>query len=271
MNDKQIQSFTFIIRASGESTVKNLKTQLSRQISRGDKLFLLDEKVPFEDKLRLGYELAIKTDKAFSVFIDGDILLRSNAVKRLRKITEKLEESDFGFGLKLWDRFYNEPKFRGLHVYNTRFLKEAVKHIPKKGEQLRPETYVKEKMSSKGYKWRNDFVFFVAGLHDFYQRPQDIYYKFLVRSKRSTKDIQELKTVFKSMPTNLEYKVALKGIEDGELMEEVMNDKYLYTYEELKLDYPFSVKNRSSLFVDILIFKRLVKRYKFGVYFWKFL
>src|SRR5690554_2297509 len=121
MNDKQIQSFTFIIRASGESTVKNLKTQLSRQISRGDKLFLLDEKVPFEDKLRLGYELAIKTDKAFSVFIDGDILLRSNAVKRLRKITEKLEESDFGFGLKLWDRFYNEPKFRGLHVYNTRF------------------------------------------------------------------------------------------------------------------------------------------------------
>src|SRR5690554_2823195 len=252
MINRKKQPLTFIIRASGEATVENLKAQLKRQISRNDIIITLDDEVSFEEKLRQGYELAINIDNDVTVFIDGDILLRSNAVKRIRKIAERLEHSDFGFGLKLWDRFYDQPKFRGLHIYNTKLLNDALKFIPKQGEQLRPESHVKDQMKESGKPWRNDFSFYVAGLHDFYQKPQDIYYKFLVRSKRSTDDIQELKSTFKSMPTNLDYKMALKGLEDGEQLEEVLNDKYLYSSQVLEVEHSLN-QSYSSGFVDILI------------------
>src|SRR5690606_34894342 len=99
-------------------TVESLKAQLTKQISKGDTLILMDDEVSFEEKLKLGYELAIKMNNKFSVFIDGDILIRTNTVKRIRELTYRLEVSDFGFGLRLWDRFYDKPKFRGLHICN---------------------------------------------------------------------------------------------------------------------------------------------------------
>src|SRR5690554_700217 len=269
MIDKKKQPLTFIIRASGEATVKNLKAQLKRQISCNDVIITLDDEVSFEEKLRQGYDLAIKIDSDVSVFIDGDILLRSNAVERIRKIAQRLEGSDFGFGLKLWDKFYDRPKFRGLHIYRTNLLSDALKFIPKQGERLRPESYVKDRMKESGNLWRNDLSFYVAGLHDFYQKPQDIYYKFLVRSKRSTDDIQELKSTFKSMPTNLDYKMALKGLADGEQLDEVLNDKYLYSSQELMLEHSHPIKSRSSRFVDVLLMRKLICYYKLNSLFWK--
>lgn len=270
MSIRSKQSITFIIRASGEATVHDLKLQLKKQTSFNDVIITLDDEVSFELKLRQSYKKAIEIDNEISVFIDGDILLRTNAVNRIRKIAKSLEDTDFGFGLKLWDRFYDRPKFRGLHIYNTKLLNEALKFIPDQGKQLRPESYVKDQMKEiSGKRWRNDFSLYIAGLHDFYQKPQDIYYKFLVRSKRSTGDIQELKTIFKSKLTIVDYKMALKGLEDGEQMEEVLNDKYLYSNEKLKIEQPFTVKNHSSLFVDFLLMKKLIKYYKFNSFFWK--
>lgn len=268
MINRKKQPLTFIIRASGEATAEDLKYQLNRQISVNDVLITLDDEVSFEEKLRQGYDLAIKLGNDVSVFIDGDILLRSNAVKRIRKIAERLEESDFGFGLKLWDRFYNRPKFRGLHVYNTKLLRKAVKYIPKHGEQMRPETFVKERMRENGYQWRNDLSFYVAGLHDFYQKHQDIYYKFLVRAKRSVGDIKELKTIFQSHPPNSDYKIALQGLEDGAQMKEVVNNKYLFA-TGFENDHILSNRSRHGLNVEFLVIIKLARYYKFNFIFWR--
>lgn len=266
---KNKQAFTFIIRASGESTAENLKEQLSNQISKEDSLFMLEEEVSFEEKLKQGYTLAIKTNNAFSVFIDGDILLRSNAVKRIRKTAGKLKETDLGFALRLWDRFYDRPKFRGLHIYKTELLTNAIKHIPTTGAQLRPESFVKKKMAAQGHTWHEYLAMYVAGIHDFYQKPQDIYYKFLVRSKRSVVDIDNLKKTFQSQPLNLDYKTALKGLEDGAKIDAVLNNKYLYKSNELKDKQAFAYTNQNSGFIDTLILKKLIKRYKLNHNFWK--
>lgn len=269
MSNEKTQPITFIIRASGEATVKKLKNQLDKQITTNDKLLILDDEVSFEEKLKQGYELAIKEKNKFSVFIDGDILLRSNAIKRIRKLSEMLDESDFGFGLKLWDRFYNQPKFRGLHVYNTELLNIALMHIPEIGEQLRPESFVKAKMLAQGYIWRNNISLYVAGLHDYYQKPQDIYYKFLVRSKRSVDDISVLKSIFQSEPSNLDYKIALKGLEDSKKIEEVINNKFLYESKELNIDQPVPILNKSYRLIDFFIIKKLAGYYKLNYIFWK--
>lgn len=267
MNSKEL-SLTLIIRASGEATVGNLKTQLNKQKSKKDKLFLLDDEVSFEEKLKQGYELAMKIGNEFTVFIDGDILLRSNAIKRIKKLCRKLNDHDFGFGLKLWDRFYNQPKFRGLHVYRTKLLKRAITHIPLNKKELRPESFVKGIMKTEGNKWRNDLSFYIAGIHDFYQRPEDIYYKFLIRSKRSESDIKKLESIFKSEPSNCDYKIALEGLKDGSVMDDVVNNKFLYNKKNT--DAPsFSVKNHDSLRVDFVIYTKLIKYYKFNSFFWK--
>lgn len=269
MFNKKPQPFTFIIRASGEATVEKLQHQLSKQISGGDQLITLDDEVSFEEKLRQGYEMAIKVNNKLSIFIDGDILLRGNAVKRIRSISEKLDESDFGFGLRLWDRFYNQPKFRGLHIYNTKFLGDALKYIPRSGEQKRPESFVKEKMREQGYRWRNDISFYVAGIHDFYQNPQDIYYKFLVRSKRSPHDISKLKTIFQDDSSIPDYKIALQGLNDGETIDKLLNNKYLYHKNELKFEQSIDDSNQISDYIDLLIIRKLIRYYKFNSIFWK--
>lgn len=269
MTSKKAAPFTFIIRASGEATINHLKNQLSKQISVGDTLKVIDDHVSFEKKLKLGYDLAIGINNGFSVFIDGDILLRSNAVKRIRQISGQLDDIDFGFGLKLWDRFYNQPKFRGLHIYQTQLLKKAKTFIPEKGEQLRPESYVKSMMKADGHRWRNDFSFYVAGLHDYFQKPEDIYYKFLVRAKRSVHDIEELKALFQSEPSNKDYNIALMGLEDGQQLKEVLNDKYAYNFEDLDLGQATGMLNKDQKTIDYLIIKKLAKYYKFNAMFWK--
>lgn len=268
MINKKGPPITFIIRASGESTVKILKRQLKEQISNRDTLLILDENVSFEDKLQQGYALGIRANNEFTVFIDGDILLRYSAIKKIRKTTQLLSASDLGFGLRLWDKFYDAPKFRGLHVYNTKLLERAIKFIPANGLQIRPESYVKKEFKKKGFFWRNDISQYVAGIHDFYQKPEDIYYKFLVRSKRSIDDINKLKFIFQSEPLNLDYSIALKGLEDGEKMEVVSNNKYIYNLEDINFKNGIEKFRNSAYKNDCLIIKKLFQRYKFGRKFW---
>lgn len=265
-----MKAFTFIIRASGEATVQSLKIQLNNQITKNDTLEVLDDDICFEEKLRKGFELALKINNKFSVFIDGDILLRSNAVSRIRSISEKLDESYLGFGLKLWDRFYAQPKFRGLHVYKTSMLLSALEYIPISGEQLRPESYVKKVMASQGNIWCNNLSSYVAGIHDFYQKPTDIYYKFLIRSHRSKGDIEFLISCFESKQyVDNDFKIALKGLKDGLQFEEIKNNKFMYKNNSIQLNYSKNKFPKKTFFIDILIFLKLLQYYNVGKQLWR--
>jgi hypothetical protein len=189
-------------------------------------------------------------------------------VNRIRKLSKFIDDSNFGFGLKLWDKFYNQPKYRGLHIYNTKLLEHALKYIPDHGEQLRPESFVKQKMLQQGYVWHNDISKYVAGIHDFYQKPQDIYYKFLIRSKRSVNDIDRLKSIFKSNLYEEDYKIALKGLEDGLKMDTIINDKYQYSLNEFLINTSVCNLNHKSSFIDSIVIIKLLQRYKLGLTFW---
>ena len=170
--------------------------------------------------------------------------------------------------LRFKNKFYDAPKFRGLHVYNTKLLERAIEFIPLSGLQLRPESYVKKEFKKKGYLWRNDISQYVAGIHDFYQTPKDIYYKFLVRSKRSSNDIKNLKFIFKSKQSILDYKIALKGLEDGEKMDLVFNNKYIYNLGHFNHENVIENSRNESYKNDFLILKKLLKRYGLGRKFW---
>ncbi len=268
MSTQKDKSLTIIVRATGETTMSMLTNQLKKQMSIHDDLFLLDQKECFEDKLKRGFELAIQEGRGFAVFIDADILLRKHAIKQIKKQIKKLDDTDLGFGLRLWDRFYDRPKYRGLHVYRTNLLESAISVLPTPNLKLRPESFTKQKLKEQGHAWRNDISHYIAGIHDFYQKPEDIYYKFLVRSKRSEHDIMQLKQKFR-LAHDTDFKIALKGIEDGEQMEEISNNKFLYKNENNVLPK----LNQSSIYsnqsVDRIVLFKLIKYYRFNNLFWQ--
>ncbi|MGV8813799.1 MAG: hypothetical protein ACOH2D_06775 [Gelidibacter sp.] len=261
------KSLAIIVRATGESTTQILFNQLTRQLTSADCLHLIDKEECFEDKLKRGFELGIQEGKDFTVFIDADILLRRDAINKIKKLVEKLEDTDLGFGLRLWDRFYEQPKFRGLHIYRTAFLEKAIPFVPAHNLQLRPESYTKQKMEEEGHAWRNGISLYVAGIHDFFQKPDDIYYKFLVRSKRSEQDLDQLKQKFRS-DRDTDFKIALQGIEDGEEMTEVTNNKLLYKNTSSRLLELSQESIYNSQSIDVMVLKRLIKYYRFNRLFW---
>lgn len=257
---KKPKPFLIIIRASGERTVDNLKQQLERTKKPIDVIVVLDSKVSFEKKMEEGFKEALGHKTNFTLFIDGDILVKSDFIKKIKKITFLLNPNDLGFGIRLWDRFYNCPKFRGAHIYRTNLLQKALNYIPDEGLQLRPETYVKKRMQEEGYLWRNNISNYIGGIHDFFQIPQDIYYKFLIRSKRSPEDISVLEELFRKKNYLNDFKIALKGLEDGKKKDKITNNKFTYRYPEI----PNNVRRylfKTTFEIDMIIFTKKILRY----------
>lgn len=257
-------SLAVIIRASGENTLKELIKIVKKQLLPQDKLEILDEEVPFFEKLKHGFQLATKLDRDFTVFIDADILIRSNALHKTRKLIANMNENDLGFGLRVWDRFYNKPKFRGYHVYRTSYLTKAAGFICLKNNQLRPESFVKQKMLDLGYLWKNNLSNYVVGLHDYFQNSNDIYYKYLIRAHRSKDEIKRLKTYFERKKNEPEFKIALLAIENASDIYSIENNKSLY----IRSDLP-KLKSNVNVNVNYLVIKNLFMRYKYSRLFWK--
>lgn len=264
MNNKK-KALTIIIRASGEATLPLLKKQIKKQLYKDDILKVIDNDDSFELKLAQGFKEAINLNNSTAIFIDADILIRRNLLNKIRKLSLKLKEDDLGFGIKLWDRFYDQPKFRGLHIYKTKHLKIALSHIPKEGISLRPESAMKNELSGFGLSWNNQMTHYIGGLHDFSQYLSDIHYKFLVRSNRASKEeLSELKCLFKRSSDNNEFKVAYDAILNGK-NKKIKNDKKIYRNEfqsSLKSHKGYIPRNIESYLIS-KTFKRysLTKRF----------
>lgn len=208
------QGLGIIVRAYNENTYKTLNRQLKNQKGQSDVIAVLNEEVPFETKLRQSYQKAIEIGKEFTLIIDGDILVCGNFLGIVKKHINPLNKEDFGFGLKLLDKFYGNLKFRGVHVYRTNLLKKAVEFVPNEGEELRPESAVKSSMQNIGHAWRNDLSFKPVGLHDYFQRPEDIFYKQFIRATRSKDDLELLKNRYQNSKDK-DFFWALEGLKTG--------------------------------------------------------
>lgn len=160
--------------------------------------------------------------------IDADILLSNTLRRMLPRAMANTGEEAFGFSFLIWDRFYDKSKYRGVHVYQTKYIAQAIKFIPTAENALRPETHVKQTMAEEGYPWVKYGN--VVGLHDFFQQPQDIFAKMAIRAHRSAEDLQELKKHFQQRESEFDFKVAYQGISYGETLSraEIRNTRSNY-------------------------------------------
>lgn len=218
--------FAIVIRYAGESTVEFLKSQISNWFP--DTPMEVVSSDSFEQTLKMSYEAALRHGKKWALMIDADILFSNTLRRMLPRAIANTEEEAFGFSFLIWDRFYDKPKYRGLHVYQTKYIAQAMKFIPSSGSALRPETHVKQTMAKEGYPWVKYGN--VIGLHDFFQQPQDIFAKMAIRAHRSAMDLQELKECFQQRESEFDFKVAYEGISYGETLSraEVRNTRSDY-------------------------------------------
>lgn len=250
------------VRATNERTLPLLVKQLSSQLSIGDVLKVFNEQEPFYIKLEKCYKWCIAENADISLIIDADILLRKNILKLIKSKFKVLPRKYSGFGIMLFDRFFQRPKFRGLHVYRTSYLPLYLYYLPQVKNSLRPESDLKNKVGNLGLVFSNDFIkFYVAGLHDYFQWYDDIFWKMVVRSKRSY-DLIALDYIPKE--NNIENRIAYEGLRAGDKLESIVLDK---TTIDNMYDFKNQIPLKLNFNVNKIIIKELLRHYGFSMFF----
>jgi len=258
-----MKPISIIIRASGEKTLGALVNQINKFKTKDDDLVILDDTLSFEKKLHNSFLEAIRLNNEFALIIDADILLSCNIRKLIDTCIIKLNNDDLGFGLKLFDKFYGSIKYRGIHVYRVSMLHEILDFLPEEGKELRPESFIKEKAKEFGYHWRNNISDKIVGLHDYFQNYEDIYYKFFIRAVRSNTDVEKLKSRFESIKYDDDYKVALKGLNDGLLYQFEGNNKAKILEKYFKLNKKLSPSDFYKKNTELLLYYEILKNMGF--------
>lgn len=174
-----LDDVTVVIRAAGERTA-DLCLQLVRDQLPADQVTLIRER-PFARALEVGIVIAKDAGRPWAVLLDADVLLRSDAMARIR---ETLVGSPGGFymiNFALLDRTFGGPAF-GVHAYNTALFDRALEFIGEARDDQRPETRLYRELGRRGFATRLNST--VVGLHDYEQYHKDLYRKMFVRAMK---------------------------------------------------------------------------------------
>lgn len=249
-----------VVRTTGEPTserlIKQLQTQFGSKIPL--KIVTADS---FGEVLALSYQEAIAMNKEWCLIIDGDLLLGWHFRKIIAKACVMLPEDAFGYSLQVFDRFYDRPKFRGIHIYRSKYLPMAYEFVGASKNEIRPEAAVKSRMLEKGITWYSYYP--VVGLHDFFQHPEEIFSKMAIRAHRSNNDIPYLKQKFEfyAQAGEKDFQYALAGLEWGISLpkEKIRNERNIYL-DNFQQHFPEIKYKTVSIPNDFIINSILIKR-----------
>jgi len=172
-----------VIRTTGERTLPVLKAKLLEEVSIND-LHIVQEE-PFEKALQSCYRIGLQSGKKWLITFDADILPKKNILNELLRFSKTINDNVFMYNGYVYDKFMLKYRRAGYRVFKTKALEMALSYLPEPGNELRPESYVINKMLDKGYVKKN-FQYF-GGLHDYYQKYEDIYRTVYLHSNKHFK------------------------------------------------------------------------------------
>lgn len=257
---------TVIIRSCGERTTEYCRNIISKQVFN-ENIFIINE-TPFSKAVEKTFTIGIKQKKKWTLAIDADVLVRSDGIKLLLENANKLDDNYFIIQGKILDFLFGYAKNGGPHLYRTNHLNEALKLIPKEGKTFRPESYTYGLMEQRGYK--SLYIDSIIAIHDYEQYFVDIYRKAFLHSKKHKENNKYLEKRWNLFTrSNIDFKIALKGLEDGKnYKENVSVDRKAFP-SELKFVNGIKTKEKSKLnlntdpvFIDAEIKKYLDNRNK---------
>src|SRR5438132_7244706 len=188
MDADKIKDVVVIVRSAHERTEALCRHLFCQQVPE-DRVVVIHEK-PFSAALARSFEIGLSFKLPWTLCVDADVLIAPDTVRILLEEMARHEEAVFGVHGMFLDKFYARPKGRGLHLYRTRHLEQAVKIVHACRNQIRPETAVKDMMTAKGRDWIECGL--CCGLHDHEQYYVDIFRKTATRAQKSPSDYDAL-------------------------------------------------------------------------------
>ena len=170
--------------------------------------------VPFERTLEQCYRSGLKSGAKWTVTVDADVLVRSGAIGELIGAAESMPHTFFQVDGLVLDKIVGIHRPSGMRIYRTGVLGEALKHVPRAGARIRPESHVLNRMAKKGYLSRQ--VDISLGLHDFEQFHRDLYRKAVVHGRKHKYFSRKIIwSAAENMSAEEDFKVILRGFLDG--------------------------------------------------------
>ena len=204
-------SYKIVIRSVNERTAVVQKQLLSKQTDM-EGISTISE-IPFENTLKEVYRTGYQSNAEWLFTFDADVIPFNDAVDTLKNITNKLPRKCFHAECKVYDKLKNEWRKAGNRIYRVEYLKEVLALLPKPGNQVRPESYTINKMIEKGYESAEFWL--PIGIHDFEQYYSDLYRKAYAYSGKFKHSSSEIIDKWKILSNDDDFKVCLKGIQDG--------------------------------------------------------
>ncbi len=231
-----INNVTVVIRSSNERTEKLCYNLAAREVP--EKNIQIIKVKPFSKAVQENFKIGIERNLKWTLALDADILLKKGAIEEMVNEFEKLDDCYYIYQGWVYDKFFLGFRSGGPHLYRTSLLSIAYDFIPKEGTSLRPESDTYRAMKKIGYHYFVDVKHF--GLHDFEQYNKDIYRKFFLNAKKNQSFIPQFLTKWKkSLISDLDYQVAMRGLSDGLMFKETvfLNISFFADKTKILLNY----------------------------------
>ncbi len=197
-----------IVRSAYERT-EELCTHLVKQQVLSNNVVVIHER-PFSKAVQRAFEIGLDYNLDWTLCVDADSLLGKDAISTLVTAAETLAQKEHVFCAQgeILDRLLNVFRFGGVHLYQTRYLHEAIDNTEITAKVIRPETHIKEQMEHRGF--RVGILPLRIALHDYFQYYKDIFRKSIVHSHKHDDIIySEIWRFLSSF--DADFRIALEG------------------------------------------------------------
>jgi hypothetical protein len=209
----KFQDVLVVIRSAGERTETLCRKLILEQGVPAEQIVIVKE-IPFSATLRKSFELGIQNKIKWTFCIDADVLLRQGSIVTMLSFAEKQDEKVCEIQGFVMDKFFGGPRPAGNHLYRTSLLKKAIDLIPVEGVDIRPESYLLNKLMRIGHPYVS--VDYVVGIHDNYQYYRDIFRKCWVQAIKHGDRFNLFMKIWKEQAKHdYDFQVALKGFAAG--------------------------------------------------------
>ena len=218
------QNITAVVRGFGERT-EGLCIYLLQKYLPKENIFLVNES-PSTEGTRAVYNIGLREGRKYTLFVDADQLLFSNAIPYLYDLAEMQREPFFGVKGCVIDKLFLELRGGGCGpiLYNTFAFEEAITMIPDPTKVKRTDSLIINYMKHLGYNWIREMQY--TAYHDYEQYYRDIYKKMVINTSKMADKCKKMIDRWDAMAKeDNDYAVCIQGWLNG------------HNYENPVIDY----------------------------------
>lgn len=201
-----------VIRSIGERTTDVCRKIIEDQVPI-DNIYNINER-PFSEAVKKTLEVGVKSGK-WLIAVDADVLLYPDTISRMVEKAKTRKKPFFFYQGAILDKFFFGYRPAGPHLYNCQYMFEALELKSGFENDLRPESFIRDKMEKEGFSFVQDRSIF--GLHDFQQSYSGIYKKMFSHALKHKEFMINLKKLFNSfIKLDQDFAVAIAGLKAAE-------------------------------------------------------